>query len=309
MIEKTSGLLAAPFTPMHADGAVDLVKIPALVDLLVHNGIKGIFICGSTGEGPSLTVAERKALAEAFIAAAAGRLKVFVHVGHNSLADARDLAAHAQESGADFISATPPAYFKIRSTKMLLESLAMIASGAPRLPLYYYHIPSLTGVGLDMVAFLEESRRELPGMVGVKYTAPTIHEFQACLNYADKKYDVLYGSDEMLLAALATGAKGFIGSTYNFIAPLYTELISSFNSASLERARELQLQSVQIVHVINKYGGLRAQKAMMKLIGIDCGPVRLPLRPLEEQEVEAMERDLRKTAFFEMASKSGVLPH
>lgn len=303
MTEKISGLLAAPFTPMHPDGAIDTGKIPAMVDLLVNNGIKGIFICGSTGEGPSLSGAERKLLAEAFISAAAKRLKVFVHVGHNSLEEAKDLAAHAQQAGADFISATPPAYFKVASTAILVESLAMIASGAPELPLYYYHIPSLTGVGLDMVELLQTAKEAIPTLAGIKYTAPFIYEYQACLNYAGNRYDVLYGSDEMLLAALATGAKGFIGSTYNFIAPLYSQLISSFNSGELERAQDLQLKSVEIVRIINKYGGLRAQKAMMKLIGMDCGPVRLPLRRLDAQELKEMEKDLRQTAFFDWASK------
>lgn len=309
MTKKISGLLAAPFTPMHPDGAINTSKIPAMVDLLVNNGITGIFICGSTGEGPSLTVDERKELAEAFVGASRKRLKVFVHVGHNSLTDARDLAAHAQQTGADFISATPPAYFKISSTDMLVQSLAMIASGAPELPLYYYHIPSLTGVGLDMVDFLEQAGPAIPTLAGIKYTAPFVYEFQSCLNYAGKKYDVLYGSDEMLLSALATGSKGFIGSTYNFIAPLYREMISSFNSGELEAAQGLQLKSVDIVRVINKYGGLRAQKAMMKLIGMDCGPVRLPLRRMDAQEMMEMEKDLQQVSFFDWASKLDAQPH
>lgn len=303
MIEKISGLLAAPFTPMRPDGAIDTDKIPAMVDLLVHNGITGIFVCGSTGEGPSLTVRERKELAEAFIGASGKRLKVFVHVGHNSLEEAKDLAAHAQQTGADFISATPPAYFKISTTDILAESLAMIASGAPELPLYYYHIPSLTGVGPDMPDLLEKAERKIPTLAGIKYTAPFIYEFQACLNYPGKQYDVLYGSDEMLLAALATGANGFIGSTYNYIAPLYRELIRAFRSGELERAQKLQMRSVEIVAVINKFGGLRAQKGMMKLIGMDCGPVRLPLRRMDGQELKDMERELRETSFFDWASK------
>ncbi|HYH57491.1 MAG TPA: dihydrodipicolinate synthase family protein [Anseongella sp.] len=309
MTEKISGLLAAPLTPMHPGGAINTGKIPAMVDMLVNNGIKGIFICGSTGEGPSLSVRERKELAEAFIDAAGKRMKVFVHVGHNSLEEAKELAAHAQQTGADVISATPPAYFKVASTDLLVEILALIASGAPELPLYYYHIPSLTGVGLDMLDLLKAAELTIPTLAGIKYTAPFIHEFQACLNYPGKQYDVLYGSDEMLLAALATGAKGFIGSTYNFIAPLYLQLIRSFNSGDLERAQELQLKSVEIVRVIDKYGGLRSQKAMMKLIGMDCGPVRLPLRRLDGQELREMEKDLHRAGFFDWACKLDAQPH
>src|SRR5690606_14041772 len=121
---------------------------------------------GSTGEGPSLSGSERKQLAEAFVEASAKRLKVFVHVGHNSLEEARELAAHAQQIGADFVSATPPAYFKINTTRALADSLAMIASGAPELPMFYYHIPSLTGVGLDMVELLQISEKTIPTLAG-----------------------------------------------------------------------------------------------------------------------------------------------
>ncbi|HEY9561724.1 MAG TPA: dihydrodipicolinate synthase family protein [Anseongella sp.] len=308
MTEKISGLLAAPFTPMHSNGAIDIDRIPAMVDLLVNNGIKGIFVCGSTGEGPSLTGSERKQLAKAFVEASAKRLKVFVHVGHNSLEEARELAAHAQQIGADFISATPPAYFKITTTEVLAESLAMIASGAPETPLFYYHIPSLTGVGLDMVELLQISEKTVPTLAGIKYTAPFVYEFQACLNYPGDAYDVLYGSDEMLLSALATGARGFIGSTYNFIAPLYHELIAAFKSGSLEHAQQLQLESVKIVRVINKYGGLRSQKAMMNLIGMDLGPVRLPLKPLNGAEIRQMEKDLREVGFFDWACRLDAQP-
>src|SRR3546814_14285103 len=103
----------------------------------------------------------------------------------------------------------------------------------------------------------------------------------------------------MLLSALATGARGFIGSTYNFIAPLYHELIAAFKSGSLEHAQQLQLESVKIVRVINKYGGLRSQKAMMNLNGMVLGPVRLPLQPLNVAEIRQMEQDSRMLGFFD----------
>lgn len=299
-------MIAAPFTPMDGDGALDIAKIPDMVKMLAANGIKGIFICGSTGEGPSLTTKERKVLAEAFVKTAEGKLAVFVHVGHNSLREAKELAAHAQDIGADYISATPPAYFKIDSVDTLIRCLAEIASGAPELPLYYYHIPSLTGAGLDMVALLDQAENALPTLAGIKYTTPLIYEYQACLNHADGKYQVLYGSDEMLLSALATGASGFIGSTYNFAAPLYHDLVEAFNRGDMEKARALQLKSVELVRIIVKYGGLRAQKAIMQLAGIDCGPVRLPLRPLSGQELRAMEKGLRELGFFDFACKMNV---
>ena len=129
-----------------------------------------------------------------------------------------------------------------------------------------------------------------------------IHEYQACLNFENKKYDILYGTDEMLLSALAVGAKGYIGSTYNFMGLLYKQLRKSFDKGDLDTAQELQLKSVKIVRIIVKYGGLAAQKSMMKLSGIDCGDVRAPLRPLSIQEEKSMEKDLQKIGFFDEIS-------
>lgn len=290
--EKTEGLIAATFTPMDVNGGLDLDQIHPMVEKLIADGIKGIFICGSTGEGPSLTSDERMLLAEAFVKAVAKRIKIFVHVGHNSIAEAKVLAAHAQKTGADYISATPPCYFKINTVPVLIDCLAEIASGAPDLPMYYYNIPGLTGVSLDMVEFLQQAERSLPSLAGIKYTTPLIHEYQACLNFKNKRFDVLYGTDEMLLSAIAAGAKGYIGSTYNFAAPLYLKMINAFKSGDMETAQRLQLKSVKIVRIINKYGGLPAQKVIMRLKTIDCGPVRLPLKRLTAEETKQLEHDL-----------------
>ncbi len=103
-MRKIKGLIAATFSTLHEDGTLDLDLIPALVDKLVADGLKGIFICGTNGEGPNMTTEERMAVAEAYIQAANKRLLVLVHVGHNSIYESRKLAAHAESIGADAIS-------------------------------------------------------------------------------------------------------------------------------------------------------------------------------------------------------------
>jgi len=302
-LSHITGLLAAPFTPMHPDGTINFSKVPDVVNLLIDNKVKGMFVCGSTGEGPSLTTEERKQLAAAFVKAADKRLLVFVHVGHNSITEARQLAAHAREIGADCISATPSTYFKVDSVDLLVACLLEISKGAPDLPLYYYNIPGLTGIYLDMVKLLEKAGEAIPSFAGIKYTAPLIHDYQSCVNFNNNKFDILYGTDEMMLSALATGAKGFIGSTYNFVAPLYYALIEAFKNGDLKEAQRLQFISVEMVRVIVKYGGLRAQKAMMKLIGCDCGNVRYPLNPFAAHEYKLLETDLKNIGFFEWICK------
>lgn len=294
-------MVAAAFTPMKEAGNINLDRVPFLAEYLVSQKVHGIYVCGSTGEGPSLTGAERKMVAEAFVKAVNKRVPVFVHVGHNSVKEARELASHAQEIGADYISSVAPSYFKINSVSALAKCLAEIAAGAPELPFYYYHIPRLTGMSADMYDFLKQAGSSIPSFAGIKFTSCQINEYQACLNFNAKKYDILYGTDELLLSALAVGAKGYIGSTYGFMAPLYTQLRENFDNGYLEKAQTLQLKSVEMVRIIFKYGGLAAQKVMMKLAGVDCGDVRNPLERLSIGDQKSMEKDLLEAGFFEIA--------
>ena len=110
---KLEGLIAATFTPMNSDGSLALSRVAPMVDRLISDGVSGLYVCGSTGEGPSLSTQERFEVAASFVSASRGRVPVVVQVGHNSLAEAATLAAHAERIGAQAISATPPSYFPL----------------------------------------------------------------------------------------------------------------------------------------------------------------------------------------------------
>jgi N-acetylneuraminate lyase len=296
------GIVPAVFTPMHPDGALNLDLVQPLTDQMVSDNIGGLYVCGSTGEGPSLTREERMSVAEAYISAAAGRVPVIVQVGHNSIGEAQKLAAHAQAVGADAISAVPPSYFKPSSLESLVDILSDIMSGAPDLPFYYYHIPRLTAVQLDVVRFLEVSATRLPNLVGVKYSTFTVFELQMCLAVENGRYNLLFGSDEMLLSGLVGGAHGAVGSTYNFAAPLYNRIISAFERADIVEAQKYQALSAQMTRRIFRYGvGNSALKSVMKFIDLDCGPVRLPLIAPSEEEEARMRQDLDEIGFFQWA--------
>lgn len=299
-MKKMEGLIAAAFTPFHEDGSLNLAMVPALVDKLVDDGVKGIFVCGSNGEGPNMTTEERMQVAQAFVTAAAKRLLIVVHVGHSSITESRALSKHAQEIGADAFSSVAAFYFKPTSVDNLVNCMAAIASAAPDLPFYYYHIPHLTGVGMDMVEFLKLGER-IPNLAGIKYTATTLQEFQACLNFEDGRYDILYGLDELLLPAMAVGAKSAIGSTYTFAAPLYIKTMEAFNSGNLELARKLHSYMVEVIRILVKYPPIPGQKAIMQMLGWDLGPTRLPLTTLSRESYEQFQKELAAISFFEKA--------
>ncbi|MHB8901689.1 MAG: dihydrodipicolinate synthase family protein [Thermoguttaceae bacterium] len=294
-----SGLVAATLTPLHADGAVNLEPIPRIVDLLERAGVSGIYICGSTGEGISLTREERQAVATAYVGAAKGRLQTVVQVGHNSLQEAQSLAAHAAGIGADAISATAPSYFKIGTVPMLVDCMAEIAAGAPETPFYYYHIPSLTGAALDMVEFLPAAEAKIANLVGMKYTTPQAFEYQACLNLEGGRFDVLWGCDEMFLSALATGARGAIGSTYNVAAPLYGKILAAFEAGDMAEAQRLQLLSVRMIRVMLSHPFLALLKWLLGLYGIECGGCRLPQANLSADQAAGARAQLDEMGFFD----------
>jgi len=297
--KKIEGLIAAAFTPFYEDGSVNRDMIPLLVDKLISDGVEGIFVCGSNGEGPNMTLEERKLVAATFVKAAAGRLKIIVHVGHSSIADARTLAAHAAAIGADAFSSVAAFYFRPDSVQNLVFCMAEIARAAPGLPFYYYHIPHLTGVGMDMTEFLALAGKWIPNLAGIKYTATTLQEYQSCLSVEGGRFDILYGLDELLLPALAVGAKGAIGSTYTFAAPLYLDTIEAFENGDLPAARQSHSYMVEVIRILLRYPPIPGQKAIMKMLGWDLGPCRLPLTTLSRKNYDDFHRQLTEIGFFE----------
>lgn len=286
-----NGLVPAAYTPMNADFSVNYDAIAPMAIYLKNSGASAIFICGSTGEGCNLTTEERKQVAAEYVKHYDG--DVIVHVGHNSLADAADLAAHAQEIGAAAVSAICPTYFPMNSTEILLQSMKQIADACPELPFYYYHIPALTSAGANLVEFLELAQTEIPNLRGVKFTNEQIHVFLACKRAAGGKYDVAFGYDEMMIAGWSAGSKAYVGSTFNFMAPLYTALLEAAEAGDMTEARRLQHLSEEAIGVINSVGAFHPLvKTIISKLGVPCGPGRLPMGPVTEAQTEKLWKKL-----------------
>lgn len=280
-----SGLVAAPFTAMHADGRINLSAIELQAARLVADGVTGAFICGSTGEGLSLSTQERQQIAQAWRDALKNTaLQLVVHVGHNSLEEAKQLAAHAQRIQADAVSVIAPSYYKPATVAELLDFCVPVAKECASLPFYFYHIPPLTGVNLSMLEFLRQAEGRIPNLVGIKFSSTDLMALQECLDFEGGRFNILFGCDEMLLGALALGVTGAVGSTYNYCAPMYYEMIKAFRTGQLDTARALQLKSVKLVEALVVFGVLPSGKALMSLTGVDCGPVRAPLRNLTAEQ-------------------------
>ena len=229
-------LVAAPHTPFDQDGELALDPVARQAEHLRSVGVSGALVAGSTGEGASLTTPERRRLAERWVEVG-GTLRVMVHVGHTSVPEAVELARHAADIRADSVCAAPPSWFKITSAEQLAETCAAIASGAPDLPFFYYHIPALSGVEVQMAALLDLVRGSIPNFAGVKFSHDDVDDFRICVQEHGATLRLLWGIDEALLAGLGAGAHGAVGSTYNFATPLYDELLSAYRRGDMETAK------------------------------------------------------------------------
>jgi N-acetylneuraminate lyase len=304
-IEKLKGLIAAPFTPMKEDGSVNLSVIPKYYEMLVSNGVNGAFICGSTGEGVSMTVAERKSVAEAWASCSKSNpnFRVMTLLGGTCISDCKELALHAKKIGLYAVSFTAPFYFKPADVKQLADCCKSIADEVPGMPFYYYHIPVLNGTDFPMLDLLKAIDGYVLNFAGVKYTHEDFMDFLSCLNYNNGKYDMLWGRDENMLSALVLGAQGSVGSTFNYAAPLYSQLISAFDMGDLETARKMQQQSIDMIRLLGKYGGIATGKAYMKLIGINCGEFRLPVKNMSKGQFENFQIDVEELNFSSFCSR------
>lgn len=293
------GLVAAVHTPFNADGSLNLAIVETQAAHLLKNNIAFAFIAGTTGESHSLSLEERRSLAQRWFDVSRGTaLRIVVHVGSNCIADARLLAAHAQQHGAIAISALAPSYFKPRSIETLVACCAEIASAAPETPFYYYDIPALTGVSFPMPEFLARARERIPTLAGLKFTNPDLLAYQLCLRADDGAWDVPFGLDEHLLGALALGARGAVGSGFNFAAPIYNSLFAAFGRGDLPAARGEQLRGARLVQLLSRYGYMGAAKAVMKIVGVDVGPPRLPNNALTAEQIKDLRAGLEQAGFF-----------
>ncbi len=297
-------LVVAAHTPFHKDGSLALEPVDIQARFLSSNEIRTVFITGSTGESHSVTNAEKLAVFDAWAAAAPKHgIQVIAHVGGNCIEDAKALARRAGELKFRAISALAPSYYKPGSIAALIDCCAAIAEQAPDLPFYYYDIPVLTGVNFPMEKFLEEAPQRIPNLAGIKFTNPDLVSYRRALDVAGSRLDLPWGVDETLLAALATGARGGVGSTYNFAPQLYMDLIAAFQNGDLDEARKLQSLAIAMIDAIAATGFLGTAKALMARLGVPIGPARLPLGNPSREQVDALMKKLDANGFGEWGAK------
>jgi N-acetylneuraminate lyase len=292
-----NGFVCAPVVPLNADGTVNLHAIEPYADLLVRNGIEGVFVNGTTGEGLSLTVEERKAIAAKWVDVSSSKLKIIVHGGSTCLVDSQAIAKHAADIGAWGFATIGSIWFRTAGPEGLAAYLADIAQVIPNMPFYYYHIPSLTGIDMPMLNLLPHAAK-IPNFHGIKYTFETLMDFEACRRYENGRFNMLYGRDEMFLSAMGFGCTGAVGSTYNTFVPVYQDMIKAFNAGKMDEARRLQYISHDLIYAMIRTGNFfTALKVMLSELGVPCGAVRGPLKQPPKEKFDHFLAEIKSIGF------------
>jgi N-acetylneuraminate lyase len=304
-MKKFEGLIAAPFTPMHNNGEVMYDKIESYYDFLEKNGVVGAFINGSTGEGVSLSQKEKMRTVEEWTKRSKEKktVKVISLVGGTSYVECIESAIHAREQGIDAIALLAPYYFKPAGAKQLAEFVSKVAESVPDLPVYFYHIPVLSGCYVPMFDFLKEAAQFIPNLAGIKFTHEDFMDFLSCTHFMKGKYEMMWGRDENMLSALILGTRSAVGSTFNYAAPVYLQMMDAFDKGDFPAARMLQQQSIDMIRLLGKYGGIATGKAYMRYIGFECGQFRLPVKNMGHDKYEKFKEDVRSLNMESLFSK------
>lgn len=288
--KKLKGLIAAAHTPFNADGSVNLDLIAGQAKVLIKQKVTGVYISGTTGEGICCSIEERKAVFDAWVKAAKGKLFLIAHIGALALPDVQELGAYAVKCGMDATSIVPPNFFKPGSVDALVAYLKEALKTSVKLPFYYYHT-SMSGVNFDMQKFLEAADGKIKNLAGIKFNYPDFYMFQRCQRCCGGKYDITWGIDEWFSGAVAIGAESAIGSTYNYAAPVYYKIWEAVKKGDIKKAQAGMKKVCDIVDILVQYGGVAGGKAMMAVHGLDMGGVRLPNVSLtDEQKADIVAR-------------------
>ena len=298
------GLIASPYTAFQKDYSLNLSIIPQYQKFLKKNGAKGAFIASTTGEGLSLTPAEHFHLTKAWVDASDDDFKITVSVGADSIAQSQNYARQASMIGADAIAILLPGYYQPNNIRALIDSFLAIAKTVPDIPVYYYHIPSYTGIEFPVNQFLQALVTAAPNFAGVKFSSKDFVDFQICCSHWAEHLDIFSGFDESLIHGILAGSNGAVGSTFNYMTPLYVQIVRAMDQGNIYRARSYQDRAVQVIDLMEKFGGLHiaGKTILSKVSGIDFGPFRLPLVALDFVQERELLKKLEKIGFFEFSS-------
>jgi len=286
-LKKYEGIIPALYACYDENGAVSIERTKALTQWFIDQGVNGLYVGGSSGECIYQNKEERKAVLEAVMEVAKGKITIIAHIACNNTADSQELAAHAESLGVDAIASIPPIYFKL-PPHAIAKYWNDMSAAAPNTDFIIYNIPVLAGVALT-VPLLNEMMKN-PKVIGVKNSSSPTQDIQMWRDEGikqNREFIVFNGPDEQLISGLVMGAVGGIGGTYGAMPKLYIKMYNLVKEGDLATALDLQNDCCRIIYKLcsghgNMYGMIK--EALRRMGCPDCGSVRAPLAELIESD-------------------------
>lgn len=286
---KFKGVIPALATPLNADETLNVQSLEKLMGDLMHKGAEGFYIGGATGEGLAVAKEERIKLTEETIRIADKKAVTIIQVASTCFKDAIDLAKHAEKSGADAISATPPIFFKYDEDDVYNYYKELAKS--VNIPIMMYYSPL---AGFEMNAKFAARMYEIDNITAIKWTSSNFYQMILLKELTHGEMDVLNGFDEMLLQGLSAGADGGIGTTYNFMFEKIKAVYDCYTAGNMAGAMEAQTKVDKIVAVLHQYEGIPTTKAILDYMGYNVGYATFPMKRYNSEEIEIMMDKYRK---------------
>ncbi|MBQ8575761.1 MAG: dihydrodipicolinate synthase family protein [Clostridia bacterium] len=283
-LTKYQGVIPAFYACYEDNGNVSAERTANFAKYLLEKGVKGLYVCGSSGECIYQSKEERKLTLESVMQAVGGKMTIIAHVACNNTRDSMELAAHAESLGVDAIAAIPPIYFRLPE-----DSIAKywndISSAAPNTDFVIYNIPQLAGVALTMPLF--KKMLENPRVIGVKNSSMPVQDIQMFKMEGGDDCIIFNGPDEQFISGRIIGAGGGIGGTYAVMPELFLKADELIKEGKISEACEIQHTIDKIIYAMcackcNMYA---AAKQILKEKGVECGSVRAPLAEITEEGI------------------------
>ena len=290
------GVYPALLTPFNRGGeTVDLASIPAVVDHLIQEGAHGLFITGSTGEGPSLQPDEHKSIIDAVMKPALGKIPVIVQCSYNQPWKAIDVARHAEAAKADAIALLAPHYFGI-DEKSMINHFRSIADAVPGFPVFLYNIPSRTGNNIT-ASIVEKLLKTCPNLTGIKESG-NFENLKQWMAFQSESFFVFNGMDNVELDAYKMGVRALVSSFANILTSTFAKLHQSALAGDWAEVQKQQDWINKMITVVDNVNIIANMKAIQRYKGVPAGYPRPPLRELEESEKTFLFSELKKIGYF-----------
>lgn len=282
-----TGAGVAIVTPFNEDESINYDKLDQLIDYHCNNGTDSIIICGTTGESATMSEKEHMECVKFAIERTKGRLPIIAGTGSNCTRTAIDMSKEAASYGADGLLVVTP-YYNKATQEGLVGHYTAVAKEA-KAPIIMYSVASRTGCNIEP-ATAARLIKEVDNIVGIKEASGNISQVAKIMHLTDGKTDLYSGNDDQIVPILSLGGKGVISVLSN-VAPQEThDICAKFFEGDVKGSLELQLKAIPLIEQLFCEVNPIPVKKAMKLMGMDCGPLRMPLTEITPQHEESLAK-------------------